>query len=63
MKFGVVPPRRELKQLRIAFDELVVVAPLEQVACVPMSPVEPARVDPVQSLHPTPDVRIKRFDE
>src|SRR5437763_4747286 len=23
-----------------------------------MSPVEPARVDPVQSLHPTPDVRI-----
>jgi len=39
-EFGVVPPRCELKQLRIAFDELVVVAPLEQMACVPMSPVE-----------------------
>jgi hypothetical protein len=54
---------RQFEQVDVAFDELVVKAALEEVSVVPVAPVEPPRVDPVQPLHALGDIRARGLDE
>jgi hypothetical protein len=53
----------QLEQMRVALDQLVVKAALEEVATGVVAPVEPFRIHAVQPVHATGDVWLRRLDE
>lgn len=53
----------QLEQMRVALDQLVVKAALEEVSTVVVAPVESFRIHAVQPVHTTRDVCLRRLDQ
>jgi len=54
---------RELEEVRVAFDENAAESTVEEMALVPVPPVEPLGVDTVESLHAGRDIPMWRLEE